>query len=169
MFETYPFLTAITSGLLSLIGALLGVLATHFLSDRRKRREELTEQKLKAYSDFINSASKIIAARRLGNIENDPQELAVLNDAKVRICICGDRSVIQELAKFWENGATLEREHEILAFTRLCMRIRESLGYKAHDLADLKISDTLFRIEPSCFSYRASKQEKASDAENVEL
>jgi hypothetical protein len=159
MFETYPLMTAITSGLLSLIGALLGVLATHFLSDRRKRREELTEQKLKAYSDFINSASNIIAARRLGNTENNPLELAILNDAKVRICICGDKSVVQALTEFWEHGATLEREREIIAYTRLCMRIRESLGYKAHDLADLKISDTLFRIEPSCFSFRASRKE----------
>lgn len=143
MFETYPLMTAITSGLLSLIGALLGLLATHFLSNRRKRREELTEQKFKAYSDFINSASKIIAARRLGNTENDPHELARLNDAKVRICICGDKSVIQALTEFWEHGGTLEREREILAFTHLCMRISESLGYKAHDLFDLNISNML--------------------------
>lgn len=139
------------------------MLVTHFLTERRKRREELTEQKLKAYSDFINSASRIIAARRLGQIENDSQELALLNDAKVRICICGDKSVIQALTVFWEHGGTLEREREILAFTRLCMRIRESLGYKRHDIADLNISNTLFRIEPSCFSFRASKNAKDSN------
>lgn len=160
MFETYPFMTAILPGLLSLLGALLGVLVTHFLSEKRKQREEPTEQKLKAYSDFINSASKIIADRRLGHTENDSQEVALLNDAKVRICICGDKSVIQALTEFWEHGGTLERESEILAFTRLCMRIRESLGYKAHDLFDLNISNTLFRIEPSCFSFRASRREK---------
>jgi hypothetical protein len=156
-------MTAILSGLLSLFGALLGVLITHFLSERRKRREELIEQKLKAYSDFINSASRIIAARRLGQTDNDPQELALLNDAKVRICICGDKSVVQALTEFWTHGATLEREPEILAFTRLCMSIRESLGYKRHDIADLKISNTLFRMEPSCFSFRASKRAKDSN------
>lgn len=149
-------------GLLSLISAIIGALLTHFLSEKRKRREELMEQKLKAYSDFINSASKIIAARRLGQTENDQGELAVLNDAKVRICICGDKSVVEALTEFWEHGGTLEREHEILAFTRLCMTIRESLGYKTHDIANLKISNTLFRIEPSSFSFRNSQKAKDS-------
>jgi hypothetical protein len=155
-------MTILSVGLLSLVSAIIGALLTHFLSERRKRREELMEQKLKAYSDFINSASKIIAARRLGQTENDPEELAVLNDSKVRICICGDKSVVEALTEFWEHGGTLEREREILAFTRLCMKIRESLGYKAHDIADLMISNTLFRIEPSSFSFRNSKKAKDS-------
>lgn len=53
--------------------------------------------------------------------------------------------------EFWQCGATLETETEVLAFTRLCMRIRESLG-----LRHIEISDTLFRLEPSSYSYRQS-------------
>lgn len=138
----------------------MGALLTHFLTEKRKRREELMEQKLKAYSDFINSVSKIIAARRLGQTENDTGELAILNDAKIRICICGDKSVVEALTEFWDYGGTLEREHEILAFTRLCMTIRESLGYNPHDIADLNMSNTLFKIEPSNFSFRNSNKIK---------
>lgn len=78
-------MTAVIASLLTLLSTLVGALLFHFLSEKRKRREELTEQKLKAYSDFINSASRIIAARRLGQTENDSAELAALNDAKVRI------------------------------------------------------------------------------------
>ena len=151
-------MTVTLAAVLSLMSALIVALASHVLSERRKRRDELVDLKLKAYSDFINSVSRLVAARRLGQTQDDPTDLATLNDAKTRICICADRSVVEALAVFWRHGGTLEKEQEILAFTRLCMCIRESLGSKRHDISDLDISDTLFKLEPSRYSFRASQE-----------
>ena len=141
--------------LLSLSSAVLVAVLGHVLSTRRKQRDELMEMRLKASTDFINAASRLIAARRIGRTEDELNDLAALNDAKVRICICAEPNVVRALAKFWEEGGTLEKEGETLAFTRFCLRIRESLG-NARDLHDLDLSNTLFRLQPSSYSFKAA-------------
>ena len=156
-------MTPTLAAIFSLMSALIVAFAGHALSERRKRRDELVDFKLRAYSDFINSASKLVAAHRLGQTKHDPVNIAALNDAKTRICICADAPVVEALAEFWYHGGTLEKEQEILAFTKFCMRIRESLGNKRHDIANLNISDTLFRLEPSAFSFCAGKEISRED------
>ena len=113
--------------------------------------------RLKAYGDFLQAASRLVAARRLGKKNDELEELAALNDAKARICVCAEAAVVEALADFWLAGGTLEREQEILAFKRLCVEMRESLGNRRHDVAMLRLSDTLFRLEPSAFSFRADR------------
>jgi hypothetical protein len=150
-------MTATLATVLSLMSALIVAFSGHLLSERRKRRDELAEMRLGAYRDFINAASRLVAARRLGLTEDESEDLVALNDAKTRICICAEAQVVKALCEFWRHGGTLEREQEILAFTRLCMQIRESLGNKRHDLSNVGLSDTLFRLEPSSYSFRASR------------
>jgi hypothetical protein len=155
--------SATLAAVISLMSALIVALAGHVLSERRKRHDELIDLRLKAYTDFINSASRLVADRRLGKTQDNPSDLAALNDAKTRICICADPPVVDALAEFWHHGGTLEKEQGILAFTRLCMRIRESLGNKHNDIANHDISDTLFRLEPSPYSFRATKEAAFED------
>lgn len=154
-------MSATLATLLSLMTALVVAVASHTLSGWRKRRDELVELRLRAYSDFINSASRLVAARRLGKTSDEPADLAALNDSKTRICICAEAPVVEALIEFWNHGGTLEKEQEVLAFTRLCMRIRESLGNKRHHIASLGIADTLFRLEPSSYSHRAATEKPA--------
>jgi hypothetical protein len=99
-------------------------------------------------------------------IQNEIDELAKPNDAKARICICAEPPIIEALSEFWKSGGTLELEHEILAFTRLCIRIRESLGNKKNDILSSDISDTLFKLEPSTYSYKLKKSAQERAAEN---
>ncbi len=113
--------------------------------------------RLKAYGDFLQAVSRLVAARRLGKKNDELEELAVLNEAKARICLCAESVVVEALADFWLAGGTLEREQEVLAFKRLCVEMRESLGNRRHDIEMLRLSDTLFRLEPSAFSFRADR------------
>lgn len=131
-------------------------LVTHILTLRRKQRDELAETRMRSYTDFINSASRLVSARRLGAVVDSPEDLALLNDAKARICICGQPQVVAALADFWAKGGTLEREGEVLAYTHLCLKMREALVGKPGDLGDIDISDTLFRVQPSTYSYKAA-------------
>ena len=107
---------------LSFFSALIVAVVGHLFSSKRKRRAELAEMQLKAYTDFINAVSRLVSARRKGHTEDELNELAALNDAKTRICICADKAVVEALSEFWENGGTLEGEHELQAFTRFCYR-----------------------------------------------
>ena len=145
------------AGLLSFISALLVALVTHFLSSNRNRKDELEELRLKAYTDFINAASRLASARRIGHTKDELKDLAVLNDAKTRICVCGDPEIVIKMADFWEKGGTLEKESEIAAFTQLCYSIRKSLGHDDKIWGRVNLSNTLFKLEPSNYSYIKDK------------
>jgi hypothetical protein len=148
---------------IALISPFIAAFLAHFLAEARMRKNDLSNFKLAAYSDFIISASRLAAVRRLGDTRNDVEDFASLNDAKNRILICGDRAVVEALIKFWKRGATLEKESELQAFKSLTQTIRRSLGYKKFDIYDLEISDTLFNLEPSTYSHRVQHcNDKAS-------
>lgn len=157
-------MSALLTALIAFVSAVVVAVLGHVFSLRRQRSDELSAFRLKAYVDFINSISRLVASRRMGQTEDELDELATLNDAKTRICICADVPVVEALSDFWERGATLEREGEIVAFTRLCMRMRESLGLARGDLFELNISGTLFKLQPSVYSY--VKPSVAKDAKD---
>jgi hypothetical protein len=142
------------AAVLSLLSAVVVAVLSHLFAATRKRRDELSEFRLKAYTDFINAASKLVAARRMGRVADEHEELAALNDAKTRICVCAPPVVVEALAEFWNHGGTLEREGEILAFARLCKRIRESLGNPRHDVHSIDLPAVLFKLQPSKYSFK---------------
>jgi hypothetical protein len=86
-------------------------------------------------------------AQRQGKRDTVSDQLARLSDAKARICVYGDAEVISELAEFWRHGATLQTESEILAFTRICLKIRESLQVPGRKINSPDISQLLFSID----------------------
>lgn len=104
---------------LSLLSALLVAILSHFFSITRKRHAGLVEMRLKAYTDFINAASRLVAARRTGRVSDELEELVALNDAKIRICICA--------APFLRP---LERRVSLLAITEMNYRDRRGYLYK---------------------------------------
>jgi hypothetical protein len=89
-----------------------------------------------------------VSAQRLGNREQELEQLARLTYAKARICMFGEESVVRTLATFWEAGATLKTESEILAFTRFVLDIRKSLGLKDKEFLNAEVSQLLFAIKP---------------------
>jgi hypothetical protein len=149
--------TAFVTALLSLLGALVGSYIGFILSKRKSRGDELAKMRLDAYGDFIKNAMRVATARRLGVVREELPELVSLNDAKARICVCGDASVVAALEEFWLNGGTLELEQEIIAFSSLCRRMRESLGQERLPL-DVKLSDVLFRLKPSSYAFKVSEK-----------
>lgn len=151
--EATGLLVAILSG----ISALVGVAFGHMLSARRSRYDELAALKISAYVDFIRSTAGLVTARRTGRTTDEIAELALLNDAKMRVCICAELSVVERLEKFWLQGGTLEKEQEILAFRALCDEMRISLG---RDRISLKVdlAGIIFKLEPATYSYKAHKK-----------
>lgn len=155
-------MSAVFATVLSLASAVVVALVAHWLADQRTRGNELASMRLKAYGDFLQAASRLAAARRLGKKNDELEELSALNDAKSRICVCAEAAVVEALGEFWLAGGTLEQEQEILAFNRLCVAMRESMGNRRNDIAKLLLSDTLFRLEPSTFSFRADRLEESA-------
>ena len=145
---------------ISILSSIIAAFLAHYLATARMRRKDLSQLQLSAYADFIGAASRIAVSRRLGNTESGIADLATLNDAKNRIFICGDKKVVEALVGFWQHGSTLESESEIIAFRRLSQVIRCSLGLNQHDLLNIDISTTQFKLEPSSFSFRAEHEKR---------
>ncbi|MDG1581758.1 hypothetical protein [Pseudomonas sp. GOM6] len=145
------------SALIALLSAVIGALLGHYLSERKSRNDELAKMRLDSYKDFITATSLLFSARRSGRTQDEAAELGALNDAKTRVCICASTKVVECLEEFWLQGGTLEKEQEILAFTRLCTAMRESLGPEKLKF-DIKLSNVLFKLEPSTYSYKASRE-----------
>ena len=147
-------ISILASSLLSLLTAVLVAVLSHLFTSKRQRRNELAEIRLKAYIDFINATARLSVLRRRGAVKDDIEDLAILNGAKAVICICGHKEVIKELTEFWQQGGTLEKESELLSLKSLCFKMREGLGCDWKEIALLEISDTLFKLEPSNFSFK---------------
>lgn len=143
--------------LISFTSSIIAAFLAHFLATTRSKRSELLKFQIQSYSDFLAAVSRLAVSRRLGNSTNENVDLAALNDAKSRIVTCGNVEVVEALIHFWDKGGTLEREQEILEYKNLTQLMRSSLGHKKHDIFDLKVSDALFKLEPSSFSFRAQK------------
>lgn len=151
-------ITGILIAVLSGGSALLGVALGHRLTTRRSRDGELAALKISAYIDFIRSTARLVTARRTGRTTDEIEELALLNDAKTRVCICAELPVVERLEKFWLQGGTLEKEQEILAFRALCDEMRVSLGRERISLK-VDLSGIFFKLEPSTYSYRARRND----------
>ena len=156
--------------LISFISSIIAAFLAHFLATTRTKNSEILKFQIQSYSDFIAAASRVAVSRRLGSSTNENVDLVALNDAKSRIITCGNVEVVEALIHFWDQGGTLEGEQEILAYKNLTQIMRSSLGHKKHDMFDLKVSNALFKLEPSSYSFRAeqaankSSQQDASEA-----
>jgi hypothetical protein len=131
----------------SLFGVVVGAILQSYFLRRNQKDTRISEWRNTAYTDFINAATLVATAQRQGKRDTVSDQLARLSDAKARICVYGDAEVISELAEFWRHGATLQTESEILAFTRICLKIRESLQVPGRKINSPDISQLLFSID----------------------
>lgn len=138
---------SMTSGIFAILGVAVGALLHYFLTKRHQKENQVTEWRNKAYVDFLEAISVIVASQRKGDKKATIDQLSKLADAKSRICIYGEAEVIKQLAEFWRNGATLETESELLAFSRFCQKIRKSIGIKSDIEALEDITQLLFSID----------------------
>jgi hypothetical protein len=139
-----PAITAI----LSISGVVVGASLQWWFARRTNEHKQLLETRAKAYSDVFEATCRLATARRLGETINEIELLSKLTDAKARVCIYGEETVVRDLAKFWQSGATFETESGILAFTRFCMNVRKSYGIKDASPLNSEVADLLFGVRP---------------------
>jgi hypothetical protein len=141
-------MTVAIAALLSIFGVVVGAFLQNYFARQNNEAKQLLESRNLAYVDFLEAVSLVVSAQRLGKKEQELEQLAKLTDAKARICMFGEESVIRKLAAFWEAGASLETESEIIAFTRFVLDIRKSLGLKDKKLLNAEVAQLLFAIKP---------------------
>jgi hypothetical protein len=141
-------MTSTIVALLSIFGVVVGAFLQNYLLRQNNEVKQLLELRNQAYIDFLEAVSLVVSSQRMGKKEQELEQLAKLTHAKARICIFGEESVVRLLATFWEAGAILETETQILAFTRFVLDIRKSLGLKDKEFLNDEVSQLLFAIKP---------------------
>lgn len=129
-----------------LLGVVIGALLQSYFNRRNQKDTRLDEWRNAAYADFLNAVFAVATAQRHGKRDIVTEQLARLSDAKARICVYGDANVIHSISVFWQHGATLQTELELLAFTRVCLAIRESVG-AVGKMHSSDVSQLLFSID----------------------
>ena len=138
---------AILIPFIGVLGVILGAFLQGFFNRKNQKVNNLSELQNKAYSDFLNSVSKIAVAQRSSKRSEVTAELSNLADAKARICVYGASNVVKFLAIFIREGGTLQTEREILCFTHLCTEIRRAVGMHDKDLIPSDLSQLLFNLD----------------------
>ena len=144
----------------SIICSSIAALIVHYLAINRITKNETIKFRLDAYKDYILSSSPLSITRRLGDTKDDINNLKLLNDAKTRMILCASPEIVEALITYWNAGGTLERESELLSYFRLIELIRKELGLKSNSLHTLNVTNAIFKLEPSKYSYREEQYDK---------
>lgn len=109
------------------------------LNRRIDKKSKKTDMRAQSYIDFVNSVSRLAQISK-GNMTNRREILMRLADAKTRIAIYGDRSVIKALASFDKNFQKLESKESHDAFMKIIYEMRaDAVGRRSEEpLEDLK-------------------------------
>ncbi|WP_395444032.1 hypothetical protein [Caulobacter sp. UC70_42] len=82
-----------------LIGAVIGAALQYAFGRSLETRKQLVVQRAQAYADFFRGFAALAQSR-------SSESLALVADAKTRICIYGSEKVVLALAAFERAGAT---------------------------------------------------------------
>lgn len=119
------------------IAATVGTFLVALLTRRTERFKHLQELRSAAYVDFVRGVAD--AAQQSGGI-------AQVADARARIAIYGEESVVHSLAGFIAHGGQTQNKEGMQAFAELCQAMRAETGREYTSLED--INRILFSLEP---------------------
>jgi hypothetical protein len=127
--------TAIFSLIGLIVGAVLQFLFSRYLDNKKHQRD----LRAKAYADYLQCVSENANLGHQKNSTEWRQLCAKTADAKCRISLYGDSTVITDFANFERLGASMNTNEQCRAFTELVAAMRkDTLGGPSVTQADLE-------------------------------
>jgi hypothetical protein len=113
-------------GLLPVLGVVVGAFLQHMLARSKERDSQLAQLRQLSYADFLKGVANA-AYRPTAEVSSQ------IADAKARMAIYGSNSVLERLAAFEKEGATLTSDTSRRAFLLMTeqMRAESSFGFSA--------------------------------------
>lgn len=119
-----------TTILISVCSLLLGAYLRHRFGRSAIQHQHLLEARGRAYTDFCQAYTALIAVQRTGEQEEEFEAIARVNDAKTRVCIFGSEEVVHHFENVRADGIRHETKEEMEALASLYVAIRKSLGIR---------------------------------------
>lgn len=116
------------AAIFSMIGVALGAALQHYFGRALESRKQLTLQRSQAYADYFKAVALLAQCGR------KPDYLAMVADAKVRVCMYGSPEVIKRLGEFEAAGAAVTTPLGNVAIIALLSEMRKDTGTTGGDL-----------------------------------
>lgn len=120
----------VSQAILPLIGVLVGAGLQYLFAKALEQRRQATLLRMQAYVDYFKAFALVAQQGR------SEDRLAMVADAKVRVCIYGSSSVIRELADFERAGALASSPNGVAIIVRLLRTMRRDSGSNNRGIAD---------------------------------
>lgn len=131
------------TAILPMIGVLLGAIVQYRISKSTEDYKQQQSLRTQAYADFLRGTAGVGIAQRAANKNKELENLMLMMDAKARICVYGSKPVVDKLADFWRNGATLDTPDHMLDFVRVCQAMRRESLPRDQEVLNREISQLL--------------------------
>ncbi len=120
--------------ILPLIGVIIGAFLHFIFSKRNESKKQQNLLKINAYTDLIKG---LAISQKYSDIESEKEYKMLVADAKSRICVYGDDTVIQGIANFLRSGGSIDPNSN-KEFVDIIVEIRKKhLGQINIDINDL--------------------------------
>jgi hypothetical protein len=112
--------------LISILGIIVGALLNFFFTKLKDGHQKKIEQKSKSYTDMVKAITEITIAQKMGDDEMERIATALLIDAKIRVCIYGNQTVLEKTSIFFRYGAVLDNKESCLRFLDMITEMRKN-------------------------------------------
>lgn len=128
------------AGLFGFLGILAGGLLQFWMARHTSREAKYMESKLNAYVDYINSVGKVAFAAD----SERGKALEQVATAKTRMCVFGDKEVMEVAAEFERSSRDLSNADAQSAFIAL-VQVMRAHGVAVGGVADVELHTLLFQ------------------------
>ena len=129
--------------ILPVIGVIIGALLQFLFSKRSELRKQQNLLKITAYTDLIKGLAGMAISQQYKDFSKEKEYKMLVADAKSRICIYGDESVIKKISYFLKMGGTIDSIDSNKAFVDIIVEIRKkhigSVDVNINDFSQLLI------------------------------
>jgi hypothetical protein len=120
-----------------LIGVIIGSLLQFLLGKRSDLRKQQNLLKITAYTDLVKGLAGMAISQQYKDSSKEKEYKMLLVDAKSRICIYGDDSVVEKISHFLKMGGIINSMDSNKAFIDIIVEIRK----KHNDSGNININD----------------------------
>jgi hypothetical protein len=112
--------------ILPVFGVIVGALLQFTFSKRSELRKQQNLLKISAYTDLIKGLAGMAISQQHKDFSKEMECKMLVADAKSRICIYGDDSVIEKISIFLKMGGTLNSIDSNKAFVDIIIEMRKN-------------------------------------------
>ena len=134
----------LASPALAIVGVLFGALLQHLLSRRTESQKSYDKLRAESYVDLLRGIAGVAMAQRFQDRAAEMSASSLMLDAKIRIAVYGDGSVVRDVGNFFGKHGDLSPIEGRRAPVSLICKMRYSISKELADSYRTAVGEILF-------------------------